>query len=137
MGWLLLLTLILTLSLAILLLRFRREELRQLSSRISALDEAKAQGSHRARLQYPHIDLSRCMGCGTCVKACPEDGVLDLIHGQAVVIHGARCVGHGLCADACPVGAIDLTLGDLQAQRHTSLDGWVRSGRSTGTLSRW
>jgi thioredoxin reductase/ferredoxin len=117
MGWLLLPALILTLSLAILLLRLRREELRRLSNRISALDNAKAKGSHRARLQYPHIDLSRCMGCGTCVKACPEDGVLDLIHGQAVVIHGARCVGHGLCAEACPVGAIDLTLGDLQGRR--------------------
>lgn len=114
MGWLLLPILIVFLLLAILLLLVRRAELRQLSKSLSTLAEAKATGSHQARLQYPHVDLSRCIGCGTCVKACPEDGVLDLIHGQAVVVHGARCVGHGLCASSCPVGAIDLTLGDLK-----------------------
>ncbi len=117
MGWLLLPALIVILSLATWMLALRRVELRRMSSSLAALAEAKVKGNHRARLQYPHIDLSRCIGCGTCVKACPEDGVLDLIHGQAVVIHGARCVGHGLCAKACPVGAIDLTLGDLNDRK--------------------
>ncbi len=117
MGWLLLTTLIGILSLAVGMLALRRIELRRMSTSLANLAEAKVKGSHRARLQYPNIDLSRCIGCGTCVKACPEDGVLDLIHGQAVVIHGGRCVGHGLCAAACPVGAIDLTLGDLKDRR--------------------
>lgn len=117
MGWLLLPALILALLLAVLVLLARHAELRRMSSKLSALATAKESGSHRARLQYPHVDLSRCMGCGTCIKACPEEGVLELIHGQAVVIHGARCVGHGRCAAACPVGAIDLTLGDLQDRR--------------------
>ncbi len=92
----------------------RREQLR---SRLSEVSEAKQRGSHRARLQFPNIDLSRCFGCGLCVKACPEEGVLDLIHGQAVVVHGSRCVGHGLCASACPVDAITVTLGDLSSRR--------------------
>ena len=117
MGWLLLPALILALALVTGVQVLRRIEMRRLSQRLADLSEAKERGSHRARLQYPHIDLSRCIGCGTCVKACPEDGVLDLIHGQAVVIHGARCVGHGLCAQACPVGAIDLTLGELKDRR--------------------
>ncbi len=117
MGWLLLSAMIVILTMAIAMLALRRAELRRMSSSLATLAEAKVKGSHRARLQYPNIDLSRCIGCGTCVKACPEDGVLDLIHGQAVVIHGGRCVGHGLCAEACPVGAIDLTLGDLQDRR--------------------
>jgi thioredoxin reductase/ferredoxin len=117
MGWLLLPGLVLTLALVCGVLILRRLELLRLSSKLSDLRKAKLTGSHRARLQYPHIDLSRCIGCGTCVKACPEDGVLDLIHGQAVVIHGARCVGHGMCAAACPVGAIDLTLADLRERR--------------------
>jgi len=78
---------------------------------------AIARGSHKARLQYPSVDLDNCIGCGACVRACPEDGVLQLAFGQAVVVHGARCVGHGLCAQACPTSAIALTLGDLQGRR--------------------
>jgi len=95
----------------------RRVELGEFARSHGELADAKERGSHKARLQHPDIDLSKCIGCGTCIKACPEDGVLDLIHGQAVVIHGARCVGHGLCADACPTGAIALTLGDLSDRR--------------------
>ncbi|MCA9258638.1 MAG: NAD(P)-binding domain-containing protein, partial [Planctomycetales bacterium] len=117
MGWFLLPALIIALLVASLMLLHRRATLQRMSASLSALATAKQRGSHRARLQHPHIDLSQCIGCGTCVKACPENGVLDLIHGQAVVIHGARCVGHGLCADACPVGAIVLTLGDLTERR--------------------
>jgi dihydropyrimidine dehydrogenase (NAD+) subunit PreT len=85
---------------------------------------AVTRGSHKARLQYPSIDLSNCIGCGACVRACPEDGVLQLAYGQAVVVHGARCIGHGLCAEACPTTAIALTLGDLKDRRDLpSLDG--------------
>lgn len=80
-------------------------------------EEARARGSHKARLQYPEVDLSRCIGCGICVKACPEEGVLEIVHGQAVIAHGSRCVGHGRCAEECPVGAIAVTLGDLE-ERH-------------------
>ena len=78
---------------------------------------AKEKGSHRARLQYPHVDLSRCIGCGLGVQACPEEGVLELIYGPALVVHGARCVGHGLCAKECPVGGIVVTLGDIEERR--------------------
>lgn len=133
MGWLILPALVLTLTLVVLLLVVRRAELSWMNQKLGDLAEAKLKGSHRARLQYPFIDLSRCIGCGTCVQACPEDGVLDLIHGQAVVIHGARCVGHGLCAKACPVGAIDLTLGDLQDRRDIpSLNGQFESPQVPG-----
>jgi putative YpdA family bacillithiol system oxidoreductase len=47
-----------------------------------------------------------CIGCGGCVDACPEQDVLGVFDGKAVLVHGSKCVGHGLCADACPVGAI-------------------------------
>jgi thioredoxin reductase/Pyruvate/2-oxoacid:ferredoxin oxidoreductase delta subunit len=74
-------------------------------------------GSHRARLRHPVIDLSRCLGCGTCVAACPEDGVLELVHGQAAVVHGARCEGIAACERECPVGAIQVTLADGDVRR--------------------
>ncbi|RLS90019.1 MAG: 4Fe-4S dicluster domain-containing protein [Planctomycetota bacterium] len=38
--------------------------------------EAIERGSHQARLIHPDIDLAKCIGCGTCVRACPEDGVV-------------------------------------------------------------
>ncbi len=78
---------------------------------------ARSQGSHAARLQFPNVDLARCLGCGTCVRACPEEGVLELVHGQALVVHGARCVGHGRCAEECPTGAISVSLADLAQRR--------------------
>lgn len=46
------------------------------------------------------------------MRACPESGVLELVHGQALVAHGARCIGHASCKSACPVGAIALTPGE-------------------------
>ena len=95
----------------------RRLELRTQAAHLAERRTAKARGSHQARLQHPSIDLSKCIGCGACVRACPEDGVLALAYGQAVVVHGARCVGHGLCAAACPTEAIALTLGDLSDRR--------------------
>lgn len=113
MTWILLCALVLGLSTAIAAIAFRRAESARLRTALGERERARATGGHTARLQHPHIDLSRCIGCGTCVAACPEDGVLELVHGQAVVVHGARCVGHGRCAAECPVGAIALTLGDV------------------------
>ncbi len=72
--------------------------------------ELKISGLHEAATVHPHIDLVNCIGCGGCVKACPEGDVLGLIEGKATLIHGAKCVGHGLCAEACPVGAIHLLM---------------------------
>ncbi|RMH03256.1 MAG: FAD-dependent oxidoreductase [Planctomycetota bacterium] len=117
MSLLPLLLVALGLALAVAATGARRRELRELQRGLEERTEAKRKGSHRARLQFPHVDLSRCIGCGTCVAACPEEGVLEVIHGQALVVHGARCVGHGRCAAECPVGAIALTLGDLSERR--------------------
>lgn len=117
MTFTLLLFLAVGLSMTLAVLLHRRHEVRTIESRLAERTKARQTGSHHARLLYPHVDLSRCIGCGTCVAACPEEGVLELIHGQALVVHGARCVGHGRCAAECPVGAIALTLGDLGDRR--------------------
>ncbi|NOT31681.1 MAG: NAD(P)-binding domain-containing protein, partial [Planctomycetes bacterium] len=117
MSWTLLVALVLALFFAVLVTLFRRVELRRLEQQIGELHAAREKGTRKARLAYPHVDLSQCLGCGACVRACPEEGVLALIHGQALVVHGARCVGHGLCASACPTGAIALTFGELETRR--------------------
>lgn len=60
---------------------------------------------------HPLIDPGRCMGCGACVKACPEGQVLGLIGGKARLVEGANCIGHGACKVACPFDAIALVFG--------------------------
>jgi thioredoxin reductase (NADPH) len=78
--------------------------------------EAQSLGLNRPRGQYPMIDMAQCIGCGSCVKACPEEDVLGIVFGRAVVINGQRCVGHGFCETACPVGAIKVGLGDIKTR---------------------
>jgi thioredoxin reductase (NADPH) len=87
-------------------LRFRRKE-REARRRFNDL---KVAGLTAATTMHPHIDALRCIGCGGCVRACPEGDILGVIEGKATLIHGARCVGHGVCAEACPVGAITLLM---------------------------
>jgi len=86
--------------------RARRED-------VARLAEATRLGIDRPLGQYPLIAADSCIGCGACVRACPEGDVLGVVHGRATVINGVRCIGHGLCAEACPVGAITVGLGDL------------------------
>jgi thioredoxin reductase (NADPH) len=88
----------------ILRLRTKEEKARK------KFHELKISGLDEAATVHPHIDVNYCIGCGGCVTACPEEGVLGLIEGKATLIHGAKCVGHGLCAEACPVGAIHLLM---------------------------
>jgi len=82
----------------------------------SRKNEAVLLGIDRPTAQYPSIDATRCIGCGTCVAACPEGDVLGVVGGVATLVNGMRCVGHGLCQEACPVGAIEVSLGDLRSR---------------------
>lgn len=108
---------LLVVLLAILAVAQHRLARRAERQRLAERDVAKDRGSHRAQLQYPWVDLSRCFGCGLCVAACPEEQVLDIIHGQAQVVHGSRCVGHARCAAVCPVDALQVTIEDLETRR--------------------
>ncbi len=76
--------------------------------------EAAALGIDRPQTQSPCIDVLRCIGCRSCVAACPEGDVLGIVGGTSTVINGLRCVGHGRCAEACPVGAIEICIADLK-----------------------
>ncbi|APF18981.1 NAD(P)-binding domain-containing protein [Caldithrix abyssi] len=75
--------------------------------------EAQELGADQPIAQFPQINQLECIGCGSCVDACPEGGVLGIVMGKATIINGLKCVGHGMCAEACPVGAIVIGLGDI------------------------
>ncbi len=75
------------------------------------LEEAEASGLTEPSSLHPLIDPSRCLGCGTCVSACPEGEILGLHRGKAVLVKPTSCIGHGACKDACPQDAIRLVLG--------------------------
>ncbi len=113
MSWGFVLTAITILGLSLFATASRRGELLRMQRQVRARETAARAGDRAARLQQPHIDLSRCLGCGKCVEVCPEDDVLGMVHGQAAVIHGARCVGVAACARVCPVDAITVTIADL------------------------
>ena len=111
MSWMLV-TLLVVLALAVAASWHRRVDLRRQQRALAERAEA-ADRKATAPIQVPRIDLAKCLGCGTCVKACPEYGVLQLVHGQAAVVDAGACVGHARCVAECPVGAVTLTQGDV------------------------
>jgi len=60
---------------------------------------------------HPVIDRNLCLGCATCVDACPEGNVLGVIKEKAQLVNPSHCIGHGACKTACPTDAISLVLG--------------------------
>jgi thioredoxin reductase/NAD-dependent dihydropyrimidine dehydrogenase PreA subunit len=80
----------------------------------AALAEARSSGLADPVSLHPVIDPLRCIGCGSCVKACPEQAehrVLGLIDGKAQLVTPTDCIGHGACRAACPADAITLVFG--------------------------
>lgn len=79
----------------------------------NVFDEAIASGMTEPASIHPVIDHIRCLGCATCVVACPErsKNVLGVIHGKAHLVNPTHCIGHGACKTACPFDAIELVFG--------------------------
>lgn len=78
---------------------------------LSIYDEAQEAGLTEPASLHPVIDPLKCIGCSSCIKACPEGEVLGLLDDKAALIDPTRCIGHGACEKACPAGAIALVFG--------------------------
>jgi thioredoxin reductase len=85
----------------------KRMEARSVSKLIVATQE----GLLEPASLHPLIDPAKCLGCGSCVRACPEGKILGLINGKAQLVEPSHCVGHGACKAACPANAITLVFG--------------------------
>ena len=80
--------------------------------RVSSKAHEKTGAAEPASL-HPVIS-DRCIGCASCIKACPEQAhhtVLGLLKGRAHLVSPGDCIGHGACKTACPVDAITLVFG--------------------------
>ncbi len=86
----------------------RHRDERRASAKLADSREA---GLTEPESLHPAINENRCLGCGSCVTACPEGDVLGVIAGKAVIVDSSHCIGHGACKLACPTDAIELVLG--------------------------
>jgi thioredoxin reductase (NADPH) len=80
----------------------------------ATLEESVEAGLTEAASLHPVINANRCIGCGSCVAACPEmpaHQVLGMVRRKAQLVSPADCIGHGACRAACPVDAITLVFG--------------------------
>ncbi|MFI5398465.1 MAG: NAD(P)-binding domain-containing protein [Candidatus Binatia bacterium] len=90
----------------------RRTTLQRRSRRL--LKTATQAGLNDPPSLHPVIDLVRCIGCGSCVTACPEGDILGVIDGKSRLVNPSHCIGHGACKQACPTQAIELVFGSAR-----------------------
>jgi thioredoxin reductase/Pyruvate/2-oxoacid:ferredoxin oxidoreductase delta subunit len=96
----------------ILLIYFWKKSKKHVESK-RVLEEAVSSGMTEPASIHPKINHAVCLGCATCVSACPEKSkkVLGVIHGKAHLVNPTHCIGHGACKTACPFDAIELVFG--------------------------
>lgn len=51
------------------------------------------------------VDLSKCIGCGACVTACPNEAITV---GEKAKIDAAKCKACGSCVSVCALQALSL-----------------------------
>ena len=90
----------------------RHQRLEQQS--MAALKAATEAGMLEPPTLHPEIDHTICIGCKSCVAACPEQdahAVLGMIRKKAWLVGPSDCIGHSACKTACPANAITLVFG--------------------------
>ena len=80
-----------------------------------------------------HVDIEKCVGCGSCLSACPF-GLIEIVDDKAVIkVEG--CTLCGACCDACAYEAI---LIDAAPVAEASVDGyrgvWIYAEQRDGKL---
>ncbi|MGE0189830.1 MAG: NAD(P)-binding domain-containing protein [Steroidobacteraceae bacterium] len=106
--------LIYTLPLLLIWWFYARGRLTTHSANQAAYEDAHNAGLVEPVSLHPIINPNLCVGCSSCVRACPEQPehhVLGLIAGKAQLINATDCIGHGACRAACPMDAITLVFG--------------------------
>ena len=101
------------LPLVIILFWYLMKRSKRQKTSMGVLDEAVSSGMTEPASLHPVINHNLCLGCASCVKACPESdkNVLGVIHGKAHLVNPTHCIGHGACKKACPFDAIELVFG--------------------------
>jgi pyruvate ferredoxin oxidoreductase delta subunit len=77
-------------------------------------DIKKAPKTGDWRYATPVVDKEKCLGCGTCVKFCPEacmtvNSEQETMNNKKVQIDYAWCKGCGVCEKVCPKKAITMS----------------------------
>ena len=94
-----------------------RRRARRHRDSLTALEESREADLLDAPSLHPVIDANKCIGCGSCVAACPEmpaHQVLGMVRNKAALVSPTDCIGHGACRAACPVDAITLVFGSAK-----------------------
>jgi thioredoxin reductase (NADPH) len=95
-------------------LLYVRKRRAQHQASAAVLDDSREAGLLDAPSLHPVIDTGKCIGCASCVAACPEmpaHQVLGMVRRKAHLVSPTDCIGHGACRTACPVDAISLVFG--------------------------
>jgi NAD-dependent dihydropyrimidine dehydrogenase PreA subunit len=78
-----------------------------LSNKIGYAVTISRKGVPMAEQFLPGIDETKCIGCGLCVKICPNH-VLGIVDNCPQIINPNACDYTAACQEICPAGAITL-----------------------------
>lgn len=74
-------------------------------------NENQAPNTGNWRYMEPEVEKEKCIGCGICVKFCPEACITlrgEKIENKKASINYDFCKGCGVCAQVCPQKAIKM-----------------------------